>query len=108
MTFHHHPKKIMTMKYLGEEEKCIVRELIGNLILNSNTKKLEALLADLGPHLNHPTNKSGALSAKQQLCIALHWLGSGSAYHVISDAHGVSKAAVCRSIPQCSINCCKY
>lgn len=63
-----------------------------------SSQKLEALLADLGPHLNHPTNKSGALSAKQQLCIALHWLGSGSAYHVISDAHGVSKAAVCRSI----------
>jgi hypothetical protein len=56
-----------------------------------SSQKLEALLADLGPHLNHPTNKSGALSAKQQLCIVLHWLGSGSAYHVISDAHGGQK-----------------
>ena len=60
--------------------------------------KIEQLLTDIGPSLYHPTNRSQALSTKLQLCIALHWLGNGGQYHVIADAHGVSKASVCRSL----------
>lgn len=50
---------------------------------------MELLLQDIGHHLEHPTGKSGALRAKQQLCIALHWLGSGCQYHAVGDMHGV-------------------
>lgn len=60
--------------------------------------KMEHLLADIGHRLYHPTNRSQALSTKLQLCVGLHWLGSGVQYHVIADAHGVSKASVCRCV----------
>lgn len=60
-------------------------------------RKLETLLLEIGPLLAHET-KGGALSPKQQISIALHWLGSGSQYHTIADMHGVSKATVCRCL----------
>ncbi|XP_039299968.1 putative nuclease HARBI1 [Nilaparvata lugens] len=60
--------------------------------------KLEEILNEIGPIISHPTRRSYALSSKMQLCIALHWLGNGGQYHCIADAHGVSKASVCRSI----------
>ena len=63
-----------------------------------NHEKLETLLNDIGGHLSHPTRRSEALSAKLQLCVALHWLGSGAQYHTVGDMHGISKASVCRCI----------
>lgn len=60
--------------------------------------QMEQLRVDIGPMLLHPTDRSHALSSKMQICIALHWLGNGGQYHVISDAHGVSKASVCRCV----------
>lgn len=60
--------------------------------------KLQGLLEDIGNHLEHQTNRNYALSAKQQISIALHWLGSGGQYHTVADMHGISKASVCRSL----------
>ena len=60
--------------------------------------KVEKILQEIGVELQHNTRKSGALSPKKQLCVALHWLGSGSQYHTITDMHGVHKSTVCRSI----------
>ncbi|XP_063223351.1 putative nuclease HARBI1 [Bacillus rossius redtenbacheri] len=63
-----------------------------------NAVKMEQLHEDIGHILFHPTNRSQALPSKLQLCIGLHWLGNGGQYHVIADAHGVSKASVCRCV----------
>lgn len=60
--------------------------------------KMEQLVTDLGPQLFRPTHRSQALSVKLQLCVALHWLGSGGQYHTVADMHGVSKASVCRAV----------
>lgn len=60
--------------------------------------KAERVLQQIGVQIEHPTRKGGALSPKQQLCITLHWLGSGSQYHTIADMHGIHKSTVCRSI----------
>lgn len=49
--------------------------------------QMEQLRMDIGHMLLHPTDRSQALSTKMQICIALHWLGNGGQYHVISDAH---------------------
>lgn len=35
---------------------------------------------------------------KQQLAVALHWLGSGAQYHPVADMHSVSKATICRCV----------
>ena len=40
--------------------------------------KAERVLQEIGMQIEHPTRKGGALSPKQQLCITLHWIGSGS------------------------------
>lgn len=60
--------------------------------------KMEEVLTVIGTKLIHPTDRSYALSTKMQLSIALHWLGNGGQYHCIADAHGVSKASVCRCV----------
>ncbi|KAL7632594.1 UNVERIFIED_CONTAM: hypothetical protein RMT77_017097 [Armadillidium vulgare] len=60
--------------------------------------KTEQLLQEIGWRLEHRTNKSGALSPKQQLCVALHWFGSGVQYHIIGDMHGINKSTVCRTV----------
>lgn len=56
------------------------------------------VLTSIEPLLSHPTARNQALSAKQQLQIALHWLGSGVQYHCVADMHNVSKATVCRVV----------
>lgn len=63
-----------------------------------SSEAMESLLEDIGHQLQHATGKSGALTAKQQLCIALHWFGSGCQFHAIGDMHGVSKASVFRCV----------
>jgi len=55
----------------------------------------EQVLNWIGMDLIH-SNKNMALSPKQQLLVALHWMGNGSQYHGISDMHGISKSTVCR------------
>lgn len=54
--------------------------------------------APMGHCLERNTNRSEALSVKIQLCIGLHWLGTGAQNHAVADMHGVSKASVCRTV----------
>jgi hypothetical protein len=39
---------------------------------------VEKLLHDIGHILHYPTHRSNALSARNQLLTALHWLGNGA------------------------------
>lgn len=63
-----------------------------------NSGKVEFILRRIGHELEYASTKGGSLSPKQQLSIALHWMGSGSQYHTIADMHGVHKSSVCRAI----------
>jgi len=60
--------------------------------------EVEFVLQKIGHHLRHPTSQNQALTPKQQLLTTLHWLGNGGQYHLTSDAHGLSKATVCRAV----------
>jgi hypothetical protein len=57
--------------------------------------KMEELLNMFGTLLLRVTNRSRALSEKQLLQTALHWLGTGGQYHSVSERNGVSKASAC-------------
>lgn len=56
------------------------------------------LLQRVQEYLEHPTNRSFCLSSRQQILLSLHWLGCGAQLHVIADAHGISKATMCRTL----------
>jgi len=56
--------------------------------------KTEELLSIVGPFLHQETNQSHALSEKQFLNTALHWLGTGEQRHSVCDMHGVPQARV--------------
>lgn len=58
----------------------------------------EEILTRIGGELRHQTLRNKALTPKQQLLLALHWLGNGSQYHGAADMHGVDKSTVCRSV----------
>ena len=60
--------------------------------------EIDFVLSKIGPSIQHPTPKNKALSPRQQILIALHFLGNGGQYHGVSDMHGVSTATVCRSV----------
>lgn len=59
---------------------------------------VEELLAEIGPLLQHKTNRNYALTPEQQLLSSLHWFGHGSQYHVNARAHGLHKSTVCRYV----------
>lgn len=52
----------------------------------------------VGHNLARNAARNHALSAKQLLCIGLHWLGNGGQYHGVGDMHGVHKSTVCRAL----------
>lgn len=89
------------------ENNCVYKNRI-NFQFNNGFKfnerfrlgpvEVEELLVDIGYRLEHPTNKSKAMSVKHQLLTTLHWLGNGCQYHGIADMHGISKSSVCRLI----------
>ena len=56
--------------------------------------QVDQLLLTIGPDLQQPTSRSGALSPKQQILITLRFLATGSFYKVIADSLGFSKATV--------------
>jgi len=60
--------------------------------------KMESILLTIGPRLQHSTERSHAISARNQLIMALRWLGTGVQYWCDGDAQGVSKCSVCRSV----------
>lgn len=59
---------------------------------------IESVLLAIGPHIQHTTGKSGALTPKQQLCVTLNWMGSGSQFHTIGRVHGIHESSVQRSV----------
>lgn len=59
---------------------------------------VEYLINEIGAVINHPTTKNKALTPCQQILCTLHWMGSGSQYHVSGDNHGVSKATIHRCV----------
>jgi hypothetical protein len=56
---------------------------------------LKEPLSMFGPFLRWVSNQSRALSEKQLLQIALHWLGTGGQYNSVCERNGVSKARAC-------------
>lgn len=63
-----------------------------------SAQTMQFLLERLGETLRYNTNRNYALSPEQQLMVALHWLGNGSQYNVIADAHGLHKTTVMRAV----------
>lgn len=59
---------------------------------------VQFLIQTIGQDLTHETRSNKALLPEQQILCTLHWLGCGAPYHIIADAHGLSKATVNRSI----------
>ena len=57
-------------------------------------EKLRNLVERLEPVLRRASERNHALSAKNCVQIALHWLGNEGQYHAVSDMHGISKATV--------------
>lgn len=57
----------------------------------------EQLEIFLGPHLKN-SEKNHALTPRQQILTALHFLGNDAQYHVNGLMHGISKSTVCRNI----------
>lgn len=50
-------------------------------------------------HLEHPTKRSFCLRSRHQMLLVLYWLGCGALQlHVTADAHGISKATMCRTL----------
>ena len=52
------------------------------------------LLELIGPRLEHKTRRNRALTARQQLLVFLHFLGTNSFYHVMHSCHGISTSTV--------------
>lgn len=52
----------------------------------------------IGVELQRRTFRSHALSAREQILIALHFLGNGAQYHVNGYLHGIDKGTVCRCV----------
>ena len=52
------------------------------------------LLELIGPRLEHRTTRNRPLTARQQLLVFLHFLGTNSLYHVMHSRHGISTSTV--------------
>ena len=53
---------------------------------------VEYILRQIGPELQHPTNRNPALSPTQQLLTCLHWMRTGVQYHAVADITWVGKS----------------
>lgn len=69
-----------------------------NELFRMNSIKLEYIVNRIRYFLVHHINRNYALSPIQQIHLCLHYLGSGTQYHSISDIHDVSKATVSRVV----------
>ncbi|PAA78295.1 hypothetical protein BOX15_Mlig031326g1 [Macrostomum lignano] len=63
-----------------------------------SSDQVEDLLEIIGPALTHATVRQGSLTVREQLLSTLRFLACGSFYHAVGDAHGVSKATLCRTV----------
>jgi len=59
---------------------------------------LDRLEAALSVQLQHPTQRSQALTPREQIKVFLHFLGSNSFYHDLGFSHGISTDTVYRTV----------
>lgn len=59
---------------------------------------VECIERQIGPYLRRNSRRNHALSAREQILIALHFLGNGSIYHLNGYSLGVTKSTVCQCI----------
>ena len=52
------------------------------------------LLELIGPRLEHRTRRNRALTARKELLVFLHFLGTNSFYHVMHTCYGISTSTV--------------
>jgi len=65
----------------------------------------EHLLEAVGPQLEHRTRRNMALTARQQLLVFLHFLGTNSFYHVMHLCHGILTSTVWNVIARVTPAC---
>lgn len=59
---------------------------------------IEEVERKIGRFLERPTERSFALSVREQILITCHFMGNGSYYHINGHVHGIDKGTVCRTI----------
>nr|XP_033471311.1 putative nuclease HARBI1 [Epinephelus lanceolatus] len=52
----------------------------------------------LGPHIQHRTARSRAMTVPQMVCVALRFFASGMFLYSVGDAENLDKGAICRAI----------
>nr|XP_033479328.1 putative nuclease HARBI1 [Epinephelus lanceolatus] len=52
----------------------------------------------LGPHIQHRTTQSRAMTVPQMVCVALHFFASGMFLYSVKDAENLDKGAICCAI----------
>ena len=52
------------------------------------------ILELIGPRLEHRTRRNRPLTARQQLLVFLHFLGTNSFHHIMHSCHGISTSTV--------------
>lgn len=53
---------------------------------------------EISANIQHDTDRNMALSPRRQLLLFLRFAATDGFYHLVGDAHGVSKATVCRVV----------
>ncbi|XP_055306839.1 putative nuclease HARBI1, partial [Sitodiplosis mosellana] len=59
---------------------------------------VECIERHIGQFIQRETHRSHALSVREQILIALHFLGNGSVYHLNGYSIGVTKSTVCKCV----------
>lgn len=62
----------------------------------------------IGFHIERLTERSHALSVREQILITFHFLGNGSFYHINGHLHGIDKGTICRTIHRVCFIIAKY
>lgn len=52
----------------------------------------------IGAYIKRQTERSVALSEREQILLTLHFLGNGSYYHINGHMHGIDKGTICRVV----------
>lgn len=63
-----------------------------------SSDEIENIVQNIGPQLQHNTDRNSALSPTQQLLLAIRYLAGGGFMITIGDAHGPVKSTVSRSV----------
>jgi len=62
------------------------------------SKQFDTLYARIGHHYVLKRNSKSALTPRERMMSAIHWLSQGNPYHGAGDMHGVSKSTICRNV----------